>query len=439
MNDTAIVSTFFNPRNYKSRKDTYLQFYEFLKECNLHNDFFISEVLFENQDAFIKHKNKIDLKCKSILWHKETALNIMVKNLPNQYSKVILVDTDLIWFNKNWASDISKLLDEFNLIHSFSICRYLTKEYDTDKIGHSYIYNKILKKQGLLLEDEFNPIHIWRGGSVGYKRDYFNKIGLFEKFLIGGGDTPSIESACNDITDLGDYLHNFDLDVTLELVDYVNANKVWINNKYTYYDEEVNHLFHGFMKHRYLYGNRMDIFKTIKFDETFIKNECGLYEFKNDIKQETIESFSKYFGSRNEDIDMFVRFKDTKFYFVEKSQTDDKFMWLPETFSFQFKNVTSVKFYFNKNGNPLTTNHLNVIFNGFNKYYFNENNDLILNFDFTNISSNVIKFYASFFIPSEIDKNSNDSRKLSCILKKVEIKLNNSDTYIDYDLCDILQ
>lgn len=84
--EAVILSCYFNPTKSPFRERAFLEFYDTIRHCN-HR---IIECVIEsskNQDFLFppgtSHIQQI--KTKSLLWHKEALLNILFKELPEEY------------------------------------------------------------------------------------------------------------------------------------------------------------------------------------------------------------------------------------------------------------------------------------------------------------------------------------------------------------------
>jgi hypothetical protein len=237
MKDLAIISTYFNPRNYNSRKKNTDAFLKYIEESGVSDHLYIAEIIYPNQESFIKHKNTIYLKCESPVWNKEAALNAIVKRLPPHYTKVMWVDLDVMWTKENWYNDISKLLDSYKIIQPFSKCIYLNNDSSISKIGVGY-FNTV--------KNNISEDRVCYGMTMAYTREFCDKFGFFDKFLLGAGDTILAMPAAGQIEDFISFSRGFCFDdVWDDALKYAENISNYVNGNYTFYDEEITHLFHG--------------------------------------------------------------------------------------------------------------------------------------------------------------------------------------------------
>ena len=60
------------------------------------------------------------------LWQKERLLNIALENLPHTVTKVMWLDSDLIFLNDDWVIETSEMLDRFPVVQPFGWMTYLS-------------------------------------------------------------------------------------------------------------------------------------------------------------------------------------------------------------------------------------------------------------------------------------------------------------------------
>jgi len=419
-NDIAVISTFFNPLKYKNRYENYLKFQDFIYECGLKDHFYVSEVLYKNDEPFINHKNILRFKTEDILWHKERALNLTVKTLPKQYTKVVWVDTDIIWSNINWWKEVIKLLEEYNIIQPFAYCKFLNSHFNLDHTQMSIFHRLFRINNGL---PTFHAIHY--GGTMAYNRKYFECVELYDKDIIGGGDFISNISILKMPID--ENVQAFDP----ELDSYIEKSGKYLENKYHYLDDSVYHLYHGQLHDRQ-YIKRYSILKNYIFNDMCEKDDNGLYKFKSTVSQKIKSQFLDYFKTKNEDLIQFI-VSLSKSYNIERS-SNGNFKWISAENIYELYNLKSIKLKVSRMGNSNTSPYLNVICNGNFKHYsldLNKDTEIIIPVSDKKEVSKLI-LLGKGFVPAEIDLNSRDFRQLSYAIKKVEILQQNKTEYENY-------
>ena len=64
----------------------------------------------------------------SLLWHKESLINNVVKDLPPNFKYIFWIDADVIFTNQNWLVDSVRELQNFrNIVQPFEYCVHLNR------------------------------------------------------------------------------------------------------------------------------------------------------------------------------------------------------------------------------------------------------------------------------------------------------------------------
>lgn len=442
MTDTAIIATFFNPLNSTNRKTNVVKFLDFISRCGLDDHFFIHEILFQDQTPFIQHKNVSRLKTNSCIWHKERSLNILAKSLPRQYSKVIWVDTDIIWDNRDWAKETSKLLDTYNMVHPLSSLRYLNCMGSVTHVSKSYLQN-------VLEEDGSAPASLtptcFGGGAMGYKRELYDTIGLFDKAIIGGAD--SLMCYALNLKDgrAGRYFkrNSNDIEFCKERLAYCEKYETMLDHKLAVLQEEAVHLYHGVMKRRQ-YVERHVLIENMIFNEQFhISPETQLYEFSLHSDPNLATEIIQYFKSRQEDESQPI-IADSILYKCEThSETKLPFMWIKSSLKLECFDVSRIRLHVSNNGNPYASSRIEVMRNAdFPNADLPITHEIgpvsVIEMDLNPSQINIIELIGNqSFFPFQ-NNMGEDRRELSFILNKIEIITGNSQEYKDFPLASLL-
>ncbi len=116
----AIVACHFNPAGFETPRQNLNEFINGLDSLGLQDDLFIAECIFGDDEPFLEtNKNFLAVTSDSILWQKEALLNAVVAQLPPEYTKVAVVDADLL-FPDGWYEATSAALDESPAIQPWS-------------------------------------------------------------------------------------------------------------------------------------------------------------------------------------------------------------------------------------------------------------------------------------------------------------------------------
>jgi GR25 family glycosyltransferase involved in LPS biosynthesis/GTP:adenosylcobinamide-phosphate guanylyltransferase len=286
----AVITTFFNPKNYINLKYNYLKFSEKIKEKA---DLFPIELSF-NGDFFIEDKNVIQINGseENILWQKERLLNIVLEKLPKEYTNVAWVDCDIIFENENWIDELNEKLKSYKVVQLYEYADRLSKKDEVEKVSMS-----IIKRI-----DEINKIDINLSlGIPGFawtiRRECIDKIKFLDTQIIGGGDSLMFYSFFGISKGIVSNQMN---------KEWFDVFKKWYNESYneincsvSYISGRIKHLYHGEIINR-KYNTRYKLLSENGFDPNIDMkiNESGLWEIKN---KNISECLSNYFIDRDED------------------------------------------------------------------------------------------------------------------------------------------
>jgi len=199
--DAVVISCYFNPQNSVYRKKAFDIFYKSIK----HMEHRIVECVIGNTKPHLKESKYVShVYTQSLLWHKESILNQMVKKLPKKYKFVFWIDADVIFENKDWMIDGVMDLHFANIIQPFSVCVHLMKgqlkpDFDIHEVIHrdslnphslnDRVWNSFGKMHQLGLSNNENyNVHGHVGFAWGIRREILDNIELYDHALIGGAD-----------------------------------------------------------------------------------------------------------------------------------------------------------------------------------------------------------------------------------------------------------
>lgn len=192
-----VVTPYFNPMNYKTRKQNYNKFRKALAEQNVR--LLTVELTYKNSLPEISDQDAdkvIRRNTKDILWHKENLINIGIQNLPKQCDKVAWLDCDVLFSNKNWAEQACQLLEKVKIIQPFdSVARLPQGENNISSFEGLLRPSaaKLLTTKMVILN--FNSLTYGHGG-YGWvaRRQSISKTLLYPYYILGGFDRLQIES-----------------------------------------------------------------------------------------------------------------------------------------------------------------------------------------------------------------------------------------------------
>jgi hypothetical protein len=299
--DICAITCYFNPSNYISRPTNYNIFKRKLLETNV--PLYTIECTFNGQEPLFESNDKtFHIRSQSILWQKERLLNLLTERLPDQYTKVVWLDADVIFLNKNWLNETSELLDNFVILQPYERAERLSPNQLRSTAGNlmAESYGKVFTR------DPQAHLTLWKYGHTGYawaaRRDFFSSCGLYETAIVGGGDLIFAHS----IT--GDFNHKSIIEKHKITGVYLKHLQDWMHKAYDIIQGSLSftpgrllHLWHGKIENR-LFKERHVELSFLDFNPyTDIRiSEEGCLEWCSN-KPELHKFLKDYFSLRKED------------------------------------------------------------------------------------------------------------------------------------------
>lgn len=300
--EAVIIACYFNPENNPYRLIAFNRFYESIKHLN-HR---VVECVIGNTRPQLPETEFITrVSTNTTLWHKESLLNGLVKNLPSRFKYVFWVDADVIFTNKNWLVEGVESLQTNNILQPFEYCVHLDKDLHQPlfnvererkfvgnpltrhpKMWRSFCANHNTSKH--ISSDTNYDKHGHVGFAWGARREVLNSIGLYDKALIGGADHIMAHAAAGQIG------HSC---ITKSFTDDIESVNDWsklfyavVRGKIGYVKGDLYHIWHGdLVKRQYL--KRIQDF-TAKSKKITERDENGLYITKNGDDEYVKEYFN---------------------------------------------------------------------------------------------------------------------------------------------------
>jgi hypothetical protein len=286
----AIITTFFNPKNYINLKRNYVQFVDNLPRKT---DLFPIELSFDN-NFFIEHDNVIQLKGNknNILWQKERLLNIRLQSIPKQYTNIAWIDADIIFKNPDWIKETNDKLNNYKIVQLYEHCYRMNQDNEFDKISAGYIkYHSLDSKN--TLKNNFgcgHPGYAWAG-----RRETLEKIGFLDNQIIGGADSLMMSGFLNIETQ---YIRSFNKEWRIAYEEWKSKAYEEVRGSVSFISGDIVHLYHGNYENRQ-YLSRAEFLIKRNFDP---KKDLRLDSNLLWASEPSITvNLKKYFASRKED------------------------------------------------------------------------------------------------------------------------------------------
>lgn len=282
--DMVIILPYFNFCNSKNIFNNLLTVKKSFEKANI--PFYIGEVIFNDQKSFFNdgEENVFTFITDSYMFYKENIINIIEEKIPENYSKICVMDADILFNDKNWYSTISLSLNKNIICQPFKNAIWLNNRY-----------REIKRNQSVLIKNHGgHPGFIWA-----FDRKWLSKNKLFDLSIIGGGDI-LLSCALLKIEFNKKRWLNFSFNNYISLL----PNSVQISNC----DLTVYHLYHGKLINRqYTTRNQIinDLLSFFGVDDIIHllkRDDNGLLQWKDEYKDKCNESIKTFFINRFDDV-----------------------------------------------------------------------------------------------------------------------------------------
>ena len=291
--DMAVIMVFFNPTNSIRIIQNMLYVKHHLERANIPT--YIGEMAFLDFPHILpKSPNIYQARSNSYMFYKENLIRIVETKIPPKYTKLCIMDADIIFDDKNWYSIVSKSLDANDICQPFTRANLLNPDYTIDTTQTKTNCIKQIKDPNSIINWCFNHVgYIWA-----FRRDWFKCNYTEDRVVIGGGDTFLFYNLCTGINSV--------LQHDMSLI-YSSICKQKKFRSITMCNLTINHLFHG------LQTERQYVSRFIKLNELFLKHNIksltdiivrrtdSVLEWRNDVKQIMNNYMQQYFTGRCDD------------------------------------------------------------------------------------------------------------------------------------------
>jgi hypothetical protein len=294
--DTAILIAFYNPVPFKRILNNALYIIKILKEKQI--PCYVVECVFDDRKPELPHAD-LHVRSNSYMFYKEQLMNKLEAIVPEQYTKLVFLDADIVFDSPDWVDQISIALDRNDIIQPYDKACWLMPG---NKIIRSwkYSYGHAMLKNIPITQSN---IHIYHPGFAwAFKRKMFRNLGgFYPNAIIGGGDMLFTFNFFQDV--IPEYWYKNTMITTLPIQAWPEYHARFKQHapKVGTIDIRALHLFHGLSLNRQ-YKTRYQKFAhhfTGSWDQYITYNTDGLTEFKDPKDRHLL---LPYFKERNEDI-----------------------------------------------------------------------------------------------------------------------------------------
>lgn len=188
MSQLTVITTYFNPCRYATRRKNYDLFMQGMRKSGV--PCVTVECAFGDDEFQLPASlNVIRIRSKTLLWQKERLLNLAASWLPSSCDYVAWLDCDIEFENKHWAKDLVSVLQTHKVAQVFETCIRLDEHGcigDEPDISESFAL--VMNRRPELLQAGRYDKHGHTGYGWAMHRDIFDKTGLYESAISGSAD-----------------------------------------------------------------------------------------------------------------------------------------------------------------------------------------------------------------------------------------------------------
>ncbi|MFZ6766519.1 hypothetical protein ACO0LM_05485 [Undibacterium sp. Di26W] len=309
MSELVVLTTYFNPCRYLSRRQNYDAFMQGMRAAGvtcITVECAFGDASFELPAAL----DVLQVRSSTLLWQKERLLNLAASWLPASCRYVAWLDCDILFDNKNWARELVAVLRQYPVAQVWETC--LRQPQDGTDHGAAdeqpdrvTSFAAVMQEQPTSLQAGRYDSHGHTGYGWAMRRSLFDSTGLYEAAISGSADHFMAHAI------YGDY--NFCIQNALKH-DHAQIThlQVWGQRFYQQVQGqlgvvrgEIRHLWHGDARHR-RYFLRMHDITDLGFNPwTDLSMRAGRpLEWHAEMHKPALRQyFVNYFQSRREDGD----------------------------------------------------------------------------------------------------------------------------------------
>ena len=184
--DLWIVTTYYNPAGYRTKRANYERFAAPLRAAGI--PLVTAECAFGAEPfELAAGPHVIQVRGRDVMWIKERLINLAIAQLPATATKVAWLDADILFTNPEWARQTSALLDHWPLAQPHDRVGRLARGQLTfaGAARRSFACQLQRRPESARLG---GAAHGQPGIAWAARRDLVEKHGLYDAAIIDGGD-----------------------------------------------------------------------------------------------------------------------------------------------------------------------------------------------------------------------------------------------------------
>ncbi len=253
--------------------------------------YFIAELTLSSDDfVFNSQPNIFQFKTDSYMFYKENLIFCAEKLIPASYSKICLIDSDIVFDNPEWYTIISNKLKWFTIIQPFNKAHWLNFDYTIQMVKTNAVDEK---SSGILNYSVEHPGFAWA-----FTRNAFNDICFFDKSVISSaGDAILTYMVTNKQN--GDSIKFYESNFKQQF-------KINSTHEYSSCDLSIYHVYHGSLGNRQYVSIHDVVSNYLKLHNKRLidlveRREDNLLEWKPKYRKDMNTMMLNYFTLRKDD------------------------------------------------------------------------------------------------------------------------------------------
>ncbi|MES2040432.1 MAG: hypothetical protein V4495_21645 [Pseudomonadota bacterium] len=191
MSELVVLTTYFNPCRYASRRRNYDVFMQGMRAAGvtcITVECAFGEAAFELPAAV----DVLQLRSSTLLWQKERLLNLAASWLPGSCRYVAWLDCDIVFENKYWAKELVTVLQQYPVAQVWESCLRLERDGSAGLAGTQPdrvdSFAAVMRAQPATLHAGRYDTHGHTGYGWAMRRSLFDSVGLYEAAISGSAD-----------------------------------------------------------------------------------------------------------------------------------------------------------------------------------------------------------------------------------------------------------
>jgi|SRR5471030_450048 len=188
MSELVVITTYFNPCRYVTRRKNYDLFMEGIRRAGI--PCITVECAFGDEAFELPESlDVIQVRSQTLLWQKERLLNLAASWLPRTCKYVAWLDCDILFDNVNWAGDLVSVLRRKQVAQVFETCLRLdvgNMAGEQPDVARSFA--SVMNSDSASLMAGRYDAHGHTGYGWAMRREIFAEVGLYESAVSGSAD-----------------------------------------------------------------------------------------------------------------------------------------------------------------------------------------------------------------------------------------------------------